>query len=123
MAREAVKAGLQRGEAGWPQVWLSTKDTWHCENWKVTWNRAATQAIERRPDFIAAHNYIAAAHVGMGHLEQAVDNWQQLVGLDSADADARQWYERVLDLEPDHRQSGEIRRVIQTLSPAKGDSE
>ena len=35
LAQEALAAGLTPTHPDWPQVRLSTKDTWHWENWKV----------------------------------------------------------------------------------------
>ena len=42
LVREALEAGLQPGDAGWPVVRLSTKDTWHWENWIVAWDTVGT---------------------------------------------------------------------------------
>lgn len=42
VAREALELGLKPGDADWPQVRLSTKDTWHWENWTVAWNTVGT---------------------------------------------------------------------------------
>ena len=38
LVREAVEAGLELGDIGWPQVRVSTAETWHWENWTVAWN-------------------------------------------------------------------------------------
>jgi multiple sugar transport system permease protein len=42
LAQEAVAAGLNPAHPDWPQVRLSTKDTWHWENWTVAWDTVGT---------------------------------------------------------------------------------
>jgi len=42
LAQEALAAGLTPAHPDWPQVRLSTKDTWHWENWKVAWDTVGT---------------------------------------------------------------------------------
>ncbi len=42
LAQEAVAAGLNPAHPNWPQVRLSTKDTWHWENWTVAWDTVGT---------------------------------------------------------------------------------
>ena len=42
LAQEALAAGLTPTHPDWPQVRLSTKDTWHWENWTVAWDTVGT---------------------------------------------------------------------------------
>jgi multiple sugar transport system permease protein len=42
LAQEAHAAGLHMGDAEWPTVRISTKDTWHWENWTVAWDTVGT---------------------------------------------------------------------------------
>ena len=42
LAQEALAAGLTPTHPDWPQVRLSTKDTWHWENWAVAWDTVGT---------------------------------------------------------------------------------
>lgn len=42
LAQEALAAGLTPTHPNWPQVRLSTKDTWHWENWTVAWDTVGT---------------------------------------------------------------------------------
>ena len=42
LAQEALAAGLTPIHPDWPQVRLSTKDTWHWENWTVAWDTVGT---------------------------------------------------------------------------------
>jgi len=42
LAQEAEMAGLKPSDAEWPRVRLSTKDTWHWENWTVAWDTVGT---------------------------------------------------------------------------------
>ena len=42
LAQEALAAGLNPAHPDWPQVRLSTKDTWHWENWTVAWDTVGT---------------------------------------------------------------------------------
>jgi ABC-type glycerol-3-phosphate transport system permease component len=42
LAREALAAGVEPGDAEWPQVRLSAEHTWHWENWVVAWDTVGT---------------------------------------------------------------------------------
>ncbi len=42
LAQEALATGLTPTHPDWPQVRLSTKDTWHWENWTVAWDTVGT---------------------------------------------------------------------------------
>ena len=42
LAREALAAGIEPGDSDWPVVRLSTKNTWHWENWVVAWDTVGT---------------------------------------------------------------------------------
>jgi multiple sugar transport system permease protein len=42
LAQEAISAGMSVDDAEWPQVRVSAKSTWHCENWLVAWDTVGT---------------------------------------------------------------------------------